>query len=111
MPRAEAGTRERRLEKRRELNDKMRAFRDPSPGGGGDEMPDEEALGTGGSSSVDDYKRMLATEKQRVSERQLRREEIARARAAEREERVRAYREREEGTIEKLRELARRRFG
>ena len=108
VPRADAGTRERRLEKRKEVNEKMRAFREPSPGG--DEVADEDLVG-GGEGGIADYKRMLSNEKQKVSERQQRREEMARARAAEREERIRAYREREEGTIEKLRELARRRGG
>ena len=106
-PRADAGTRERKMEKRKELNEKMRSFRDPSPGG--DEVAEEELVGGGGG--VADYKKMLATEKQKLSERQQRREEIAMARTAERDERIKAYREREEGTIEKLRELAKRRFG
>lgn len=107
VPRAEAGTRERMLEKRREVGDKMRAFRERSPGGG-DEVGDEELVGGGGG---DDIKRMLEREKVKVSERQLRREAVAREVAAEREERVKAYREREEETMGKLRELARRRFG
>lgn len=107
VPRAEAGTRERMLEKRREVGDKMRAFRERSPGGG-DEVGDEELVGGGGG---DEIKRMLEREKFKVSERQLRREAVAREVAAEREERVKAYREREEETMGKLRELARRRFG
>ncbi|KAK0640968.1 hypothetical protein B0T16DRAFT_205135 [Cercophora newfieldiana] len=106
VPRADAGTRERRLEKRKEVNEKMKAFREPSPG---DEVPEEDLVGVGGG--IADYKRMLAEEKQKVSERQQRREEMERARNAERDERIKAYREREEGTIEKLRELARQRFG
>lgn len=105
VPRAEAGTRERMLEKRREVGDKMRAFRERSPG---DEVGDEELVGGGGG---DEIKRMLEREKVKVSERQLRREAVAREVAAEREERVKAYREREEETMGKLRELARRRFG
>ena len=110
VPRAEAGTRERMLEKRREVGDKMRAFRERSPGGGGDEVADDELVG-GADGGVAEYKRMMEREKVKVSERQLRREAVAREIAAEREERVKAYREREEETMGKLRELARRRFG
>ncbi|KAK3349897.1 hypothetical protein B0T25DRAFT_251030 [Lasiosphaeria hispida] len=108
VPRAEPGSRERKLEKRQAVNEKMRAFRDPSPGG--DEVADADLVG-GGEGGIGDYKRMLATEKQKLTERQQRREEVQRARNAERDERIRVYREREEGTMEKLRELARRRFG
>lgn len=108
VPRADAGTRERRLEKRKEVNEKMRSFRDRSPGG--DEVADEDLVG-GADGGVAEYKRALAVERQKMTERQLRREEISRARAAEREERVSAYREREERAVEKLRELARARFG
>ncbi len=107
VPRAEPGTRERKLEKRQAVNEKMRSFRDKSPGG--DEVAETDLVG--GGDELAEYKRALETEKQKVSERQLRREEFARARAAERDERIRAYREREEGTIEKLKELARLRFG
>ncbi|KAK0707400.1 hypothetical protein B0H67DRAFT_309601 [Lasiosphaeris hirsuta] len=108
VPRAEPGTRERKLEKRQAVNEKMQAFRDPSPGG--DEVADADLVG-GGEGGMADYKRMLASEKQKLTERQQRREEVQRARNAERDERIRVYREREEGTMEKLRELARRRFG
>lgn len=96
------------LEKKKEVNEKMRGFRDKSPGG--DEVADDELVG-GAGGGVEEYKRLLEREKQRTSERQLRRDEIARAKAAEREERVRAYREREEETVGKLKELARLRFG
>jgi len=107
-PKADAGTRERRLEKRAALNEKMRAFRDPSPGG--QEVNESELIG-GGEDSVAEYKKMMAKEEQRKTERQLRREEAARARAAEREEKIAKAREREERTMVGLRELARRRFG
>ncbi|KAK3945598.1 rna helicase [Diplogelasinospora grovesii] len=106
LPKAEAGSRERKLEKRKELNEKMRAFREPSPGG---EVPEGELLG--GKDSLDDYKKMLAAQQAKKTERQVRREEIQRARAAEREGRIREYKLKEEGTVEMLRELARRRFG
>jgi len=108
VPRAEAGTRERRLEKRKEVNDKMRSFREKSPGG--DEVADDELVG-GGEDDITTYKRALTAERQKASERVSRREEIDRARAAERQQRIEACREKEERTREKLRELARARFG
>ncbi|KAK0617125.1 hypothetical protein B0T14DRAFT_589576 [Immersiella caudata] len=107
VPRADAGTRERKLEKKKEVNEKMKAFREPSPGG---EVPEEELIG-GGEGGIADYKRMLAEEKHKVSERQQRREEMERARNAERDERIRAYKDKEEATREMLRQLAKKQFG
>ncbi|GJC81390.1 hypothetical protein ColLi_04228 [Colletotrichum liriopes] len=107
-PRAEAGTRERQLEKKALVNDKMKEFRDK----GGDGVPEvgEQEL-MGGGDSLQEFKAMKAREERKKTEREVRREEIARAREAEREERVREYREREEGVMKGLRELARQRFG
>ena len=109
VPRADAGTRERKLEKRAALNDKLRAFRDRSPGAA--DVPEADLLGGGDEGGPDEHRRMVAAQQAKVSERQSRRDEMRRARDAERDERVREYREREERTIETLRELARRRFG
>ncbi|KAI1473018.1 uncharacterized protein F4812DRAFT_464958 [Daldinia caldariorum] len=113
-PRAEPGTRERRLEKKREVNEKMRGYRDKSPGGGGAEVGEAELMGgdgDGGGDSVAEYKRLKAAAERRKTEREIRREEEARIRAAEREERVREYRRREEDTMEVLKRIARERFG
>ncbi|KAL2149373.1 hypothetical protein VTH82DRAFT_8721 [Thermothelomyces myriococcoides] len=107
-PRAEAGTRERRLEKRRELNEKLRAFRERSPGGA--EVGEGELMG-GAGDAADEYRAMVRQREERRRERISRREEIERARRAEREERLREYREREERVVAGLRELARQRFG
>lgn len=106
-PKADAGTRERRLEKRRETNDKMRGFRERSPGAA--EVGETELMG--GGDGVAEYKRAKAVAERRRTEREVRREEEARAKAAEREERVREYRRKEEGTMEVLRRIARERFG
>ncbi|OAQ73819.1 RNA helicase [Pochonia chlamydosporia 170] len=106
-PRAEAGTRERRLEKKKEVNDKMKQFRDKSPGM---EAGDEKEI-MGGGDELEEYKRMKEKEQKRKSERQVRREEFERARREEMEERRRAWQEREEGTVSMLRELAKQRFG
>jgi hypothetical protein len=107
LPRAEAGTRERRLEKRRELNEKLKGFREKSPGGG--EVGEGELMG--GGDAVEEYRAMLRVREEKRRERVSRREEVERARRAEREERVRVYREREERVVEGLRALARERFG
>ncbi|OHF00216.1 hypothetical protein CORC01_04405 [Colletotrichum orchidophilum] len=109
-PRAEAGTRERQLEKRAAVNEKMKEFRDKGGDGGGVAEVGEQEL-MGGGDSFAELKAMKAREERKKTEREVRREEIARARAAEREERVREYREREEGVMKGLRELAKQRFG
>lgn len=108
VPRAEAGTRERQLEKKREVNAKMALFRDKSPGAAVD-VPDSELMG--GGDSMAEFKQRKQEEERKKSERELRREEFQRARAAEREERLGAYREKEDKTMEMLKELARSRFG
>ncbi|KAF5501999.1 Uncharacterized protein CGCA056_v014570 [Colletotrichum aenigma] len=108
VPRADAGTRERKLEKRALVNDKMKGFADKS-GDGQVEVGEQELMG--GGDSVAEYRAMKAREERKKTEREIRREEVARARAAEREERVREYREREEGVMKGLKELAKQRFG
>lgn len=107
LPRAEAGTRERQLEKRREVNEKMKAFREPSPGAA--EVNENELMG--GGDGVEEYKRAKVAAERKKTERELRREEIQRAKEAEREERLQKYRQREEGTIAVLKEIARQRYG
>ncbi|KAG7286623.1 hypothetical protein NEMBOFW57_008934 [Staphylotrichum longicolle] len=104
VPRADAGTRERRLEKRKEVNEKMKGFRERSPGA---EVGEGELMG-GSGDTLEEYKAMVRVREEKKKERVSRREEEERARRAEREERVRGYREREERVVEGLRELARR---
>ena len=65
----------------------------------------------GGGDSLEEYKRMKQNEQRKKSEREIRREEMERAKREEVEEKRRAWREREEGTVSMLRELARQRFG
>ncbi|KAF4595593.1 RNA helicase HEL117-like protein [Ophiocordyceps camponoti-floridani] len=105
-PRAEAGTHERRMEKRRETNDKMRQFRDKSPGDG---VAEKDLMG--GGDLVDEFRQMKARERRRKSERQVRREEMERAQREINEAKRRAWQLREEETVGMLRELARQRFG
>ncbi len=79
-PRAEAGTRERQLEKRRETRDKMRAFRDgKSPGAGdADAVGDKELLGAGEDDGIDAYRAKKKEQQRKKNERELRKEEILR---------------------------------
>jgi hypothetical protein len=106
VPRADAGTRERKLEKKAAVNDKMREFREKSPG-----MEANEQDLMGGGDSVEELKKLKSADQKRKTERELWREETRRARMAEREERLKGLKEREEGTIKMLRELAKERFG
>lgn len=110
VPRAEPGTRERKLEKKREVNDKIRAFRDGAGGSGVLEEVGEAEL-MGGGDSVAEYRKVKETAERRKTEREVRREEELRARMAEREERLREYKKKEEGTMEVLKRIARERFG
>lgn len=106
VPRADAGTRERQLEKKAAVNETMRAFREKSPGG---EVPDGELMG--GGDGISEYKKQKEQFERKKNERELRKEEILRARQAEREERLSAYRDKEEGTMAMLKALAKQNFG
>ncbi|KAL4820823.1 hypothetical protein BDW67DRAFT_180380 [Aspergillus spinulosporus] len=110
-PRAEPGTHERRMEKRREAAASNRAFAESRRGGSPmDAAPDDELMGSG-ENDLEAIKAAREREQRKKNEREIRREEILRARAAEREERVRQYREKEEATIGWLKTLAKQRFG
>ena len=107
VPRAEAGTRERQLEKKKEVNEKMKSFREKSPGAA--EVPDQELMG--GGDSIGDFKRVKQEAERKKTEREVRKEEILRARMAEREERLGEYRAKEASTMDMLKALAKQRFG
>lgn len=110
-PRAEPGTHERRMEKRRETAASNRAFAETRRGGSPtDAAPEEELMGSG-ENDLDAMKSAREKEQRKKNEREIRREEILRARTAEREERVQQYREKEEETIGWLKTLAKQRFG
>ncbi|KAK5221311.1 hypothetical protein LTR99_006864 [Exophiala xenobiotica] len=111
LPRAEPGTRERQLEKRREKAETNRAFAASKEGGGDDmDLPPNEVMG-GEEDSIGDLKRMQKENERRKNERELRKEEILRARAAEREARVAVMKEKEERTMSMFKEIAQQRFG
>ena len=105
-PRAEPGTRERQLEKKREKADQMRSFRDKSPAAA--EMVDTEAFGDDG---IEGYKAKRQETERKKDERQIRKEELWRARAKEREERLEEHRAKESKTLNMLKALAKERFG
>jgi hypothetical protein len=109
-PRAEPGTRERRLEKRKEAATANREFVRSARGGSPAEAaPDAELMG--GGDDLEALKKASEREQRKKNERETRREEILRARAAEREERIQKYRKKEEETIGWLKALAKQRFG
>lgn len=107
VPRADPGSRERQLEKKREVTASNREFADAKEGGA-DEVGEGDLMGDDGG---DDYKRQLKEKERQKNEREIRKEEVLRARAAEREERLAKSRAKEEKTMDMLREIARVRFG
>ncbi|KAK7516537.1 hypothetical protein IWZ03DRAFT_400090 [Phyllosticta citriasiana] len=106
VPRADPGSRERQLEKKMDKTAALRSFREAkSPGA--EEIRESDLMGD----DVDTIKARKREEERRKSERELRREEIMRAKAAEREERIAEYRSQEDSTMEMLKALAKQRFG
>ncbi|KAI9663381.1 MAG: hypothetical protein M1831_002665 [Alyxoria varia] len=106
-PRAEAGTRERALEKKKEAGAAAKAYRENGPKAGEIDEVDQGQL-FGGEA---DIKAIRQKEERKKNEREIRREEILRARALEREERMQGLREKESKTLESLKDIARERFG
>lgn len=109
VPTAAPGTRERQLEKKREIAAANKTFAAAKEGGGDVELPDTEVMG--GADSMDELKRMKQVNERKRSEREIRREEVLRAKMAEREERIKGMREKEAKTMSMLQEIARARFG
>jgi hypothetical protein len=107
VPRADPGSRERQLEKKREVTGTLQSFRDAKESGDV-EVAEGDLMGDDG---FDGYKRKKKEEERKKSDREVRREEITRARAAERDERLSERRDKEGKTMEFLREIARERFG
>jgi hypothetical protein len=108
VPRAAPGTRERQMEKKREKSAVTREFADAKAPGGVEEINDADLMGTDGG---DSYKAQLKVMSKRKNEREIRKEEILRARAAEREERLSEHRQKEARTMDMLKGLAKQRFG
>ena len=101
------------MEKRRQIASSNRAFAQSRRGGSPTEVPpDTELMGDdadGGDLAA--LKRAQEREMRKKNEREIRKEEILRARAAEREERLKIYRRKEEETMGVLKALAKQRFG
>lgn len=78
-------------------------------------MADDELMGEGGGGgggdSLEAMKQEREKETRKKNDREVRREEILRARIAEREERMEAYRRKEDETMSVLKALAKQRFG
>lgn len=106
VPRAEPGSRERQLEKKRDVAMSNRAFAE-SKEAGADDVGEGDLMGEEGGG----FKaRKQAMERQK-NEREIRKEEILRARETEREEKLAEHRKKEEKTMEYLRTLAQQRYG
>ncbi|KAI5780307.1 hypothetical protein DFH27DRAFT_340083 [Peziza echinospora] len=101
-PRAAAGTHERKVEKKKELNDKMRSFREKSA----EAEVDEATLMGGGGGGTDNFKQMKAAKDRKKNERELRKEAMLRSRMEERDMKLRAHKEKEDKTIAMLKALA-----
>lgn len=107
VPRADPGSRERQLEKKRETGATLKEFRDAKEAGD-IEVKESDLMG---EDDLDAFKRQKRELEKKKTEREIRREEIMRARAAEQEERLAERREKESKTMEFLKQLAKERYG
>jgi hypothetical protein len=107
-PRADPGSRERQMEKKREVTASNRSFADAKDSGAA-EVPENELMG--GGDGVSEFKAQLKTRERAKNEREIRKEEQLRAREAEREERLAEHRKKEDKTMDMLRSLAQQRYG
>ncbi|KAF2761462.1 hypothetical protein EJ05DRAFT_473961 [Pseudovirgaria hyperparasitica] len=106
VPRADPGSRERQLEKKRETTAANRSFREAkSPGA--EEVGDGDLLGD----DADAFKARKKADERKKTEREIRREELNRARAAEWEEKMAEHRAKEDKTMAMLKAIAKERFG
>jgi len=98
------------LEKKREKADSNRAFASgKTEAPGVEEVPESDLLGDDGG--IEGFKKQKREMERKRNDREIRREEILRARAEEREERIREYQEKEAETMSGLVALAKARFG
>lgn len=107
VPREDPGSRERQLEKKRETTSTLKDFRDAKESGDV-EVGDADLMGDDG---VEAYKKRKGEVERQKNEREIRKEEIMRARAAEREERLADRRAKEAQTMDFLKAIAKERFG
>jgi hypothetical protein len=107
VPRAAPGSRDRQLEKKREVAASNRSFADAKDAGAA-EVLESDLMGASG---VDEYKAELQANQRRKNEREIRKEEVLRARAEEREEKLAEHRRKEDKTMDMLKALAAQRYG
>ncbi|KAI0459153.1 hypothetical protein F5B21DRAFT_340513 [Xylaria acuta] len=110
VPRADPGSQARKLEKRREVRGANASFANAKSSNEISDLPDAELMG-GDGDGIEEHKRLRREAERKKTEREVKREEILRAKREEREDRVREYREREAHTVDMLREIAKSRFG
>lgn len=106
-PRADPGSRERQMEKKRETTSTSQSFRDAKESGDVD-VAEADLMGDDG---IDQFKKQKRDNERQKNEREIRREEMARARDAERNEKLAGRREKEEKTMDFLRQIAQERYG
>jgi len=109
-PRADPGTAARRLEKRHEVRDANARFANAKSSNDMPDFADADLIGAEGG-GIEEYKRLKKEAERKKTEREVRREEILRAKKEEREGRIREYKQREAQTVDMLREIAKSRFG
>ncbi|OLL24272.1 hypothetical protein NEOLI_003405 [Neolecta irregularis DAH-3] len=102
-PKAEPGTRERQLEKKRELNQKLKSFREKSPDGV--ELKESDIYGD------DDFKAKLAISKNAAAQREEMKEDRLREREMEKSVRKKELLTKEEETMKMFKEIAKQRYG
>ena len=111
VPRAEAGSKDRMFEKKREKADSNRAFASSKTEAGGvEEVPESDLLGAD-DWGPDEVKKQQREMDRKKNEREVRREEVLRARKEELEQRRMDYQAKEERTMKGLVALAKAKFG
>ena len=98
------------LEKKREKADNNRAFASgKTEAGGVEDVPEADLFGD--EAGIEGFKKQKKEMERKKNEREIRREEILRARQVEREQRVKDYKAREDKTMSGLVALARAKYG
>ncbi|KAI0187575.1 hypothetical protein EV127DRAFT_344272 [Xylaria flabelliformis] len=110
VPRADPSSQARRLEKRREVRDANTSFANAKSSNEMPDLTDADLMGAN-DGGIEEYKRLKRETERKKTEREVKREEILRAKREEREDRIKEYREREAHTVDMLREIAKSRFG
>ena len=112
LPKSDPGSKARLLEKKREAAASNRAFASAKTDAGGSimDVPDADLLGDD-NGGIDGFRKKKADAERKKNEREIRREEVLRARRLEREDRVRVHQAKEEKTMSGLVALAKARFG